>query len=348
MSEDSQKGLHSLACRHKLQIGTCVSTLPLLGDRNYAETLTREFNLVTPENALKFGVISPARGRYDFAEADALVEFAESHGMEVRGHVLVWDLQLPYWLNEGKFSPGEMREILENHITTVVRRYVGRIAIWDVVNEAIGDDGTLRETRWYKAIGRDYLSIAFRAARAANPQALLFYNDHGIEATDRHFNGVCQLLQDLRAKGTPVDGVGLQMHLDIENTASIPHLAERLDRLAALGFRVHVTELDVRLKLGGEPTKEQLASQATVYRCVLRACIDGRSCDALVLWGFSDRHSWVPHFFPGYGGALIFDAEYKKKPSYEAIALELREESRVREIGGSATRHPYSDLGKKS
>ena len=323
-NESSRAGLYALALHRGLRIGTCISVPPLLGDQRYAETVIREFNLITPENALKFGIIAPARGTYDFAEADTIVEFAEAHRMEVRGHVLVWDLQLPHWLKKKNFRPSEMREILESHIATVVGRYAGRITIWDVCNEAIGDSGAMRQTIWHNTVGPDYVKIAFRAARAADPRGSLFYNDRGIEATAEHFEGVCRLLDELRQSGCPVDGIGLQMHLDLNQADKLQHLPARLDRLAEFGLRVHVTELDVRMKLQGEPTPGQLASQADVYRRVLRSCLHARSCDVLAMWGFTDRHSWVPHFFPDYGAALIFDEEYEEKPGYREMAAELR------------------------
>jgi endo-1,4-beta-xylanase len=324
MNRGSGKGLRDLTQRHGLQIGTCVSVHPLRTEPRYAETIVREFNVVTPENALKFVTVRPSRNRYNFADADAVVAFAEANGIMVRGHVLVWYTQLPQWLTACDFDRASLTEIMTDHIATVVGRYAGKIPVWDVVNEAIADDGSYRDSVWHRTIGRGYIDIAFRAAREADPNALLFYNDYGIERSSQHAEATYGLLRDLVRRQVPVDGVGLQMHLDIGHLDHTRELAPRLARLADLGLRLHVTELDVRMKLDGRPTAEQLTIQANVYRRVLRACLDTPRCEALVLWGFIDRHSWIPHFYEGEGAALIFDEEYRKKPSYHAMVAELR------------------------
>jgi endo-1,4-beta-xylanase len=317
-------GLRDLAQRHALQIGTCVSVHPLRSDPRYSESIVREFNVLTPENALKFVTLRPSRDTYDFADADAVVSFAEANGMAVRGHVLVWYTQLPHWLTRGDFDAAALTRILTDHIGTVVGRYAGRIRVWDVVNEAIADDGSFRDSVWHRAIGRRYIDIAFRAAREADPGALLFYNDYGIERTSQHADAAYELVVGLLRRKVPLDGVGLQMHLDVGHRDEVPALGPSLARVADLGLRVHVTELDVRMKLNGRPTTEQLAAQADVYRRVLRACLDTPRCEMLGLWGFNDSHSWIPHFYKGEGAALILDDEYRKKPSYHALAAELR------------------------
>jgi endo-1,4-beta-xylanase len=206
-------------------------------------------------------------------------------------------------------------------------RYAGRIPIWDVVNEAIADDGLYRDNLWHRKMGRRYIDIAFHAAHEADPNALLFYNDYGIERTSQHAEATSELIADLLQRDVPVHGIGLQMHLDIADVDQTRELLPAMERLADLGLRVHVTELDVRMKLNGAPTPEQLAVQAEVYRRVLAACLDSPRCDSLGLWGFMDRHSWIPHFYKGKGAALIFDEEYRKKPSYHAMAVELRSRS---------------------
>ena len=272
---------------------------------------------------MKFGTLSTGPNTYDFSEADALVEFAEAAGIQVRGHVLVWHLQLPYWLTKGKFSREDLVEILENHIRTVVGRYSGRIAVWDVVNEAIADNGLIRETLWSRTIGLEYLDIAFRAAREADPSALLFYNDYGLEGSPRHSDAVYGLVRNLLEKEVPVDGVGLQMHLSIDDLSLTQNLAQIIQRLGELGLRVHVTEFDVRMKLDYQPTAEQLAAQALVYRNIMRSCLEATNCEALAVWGITDRHSWIPHYYIGHGAALLFDEEYVEKPCYWALASEL-------------------------
>lgn len=169
--------LRTLAQSAGIRIGTAVDVDILDKDAAYARLLACEFDLLTPENAMKFSVVQPERGRFDFTQADALVAFAEAHAMQVNGHVLVWHQQLPDWLTQGHFGRDELKAILREHIRTLVTRYRGRVASWDVAAEAVGEDGRLRDTFWSRGIGPDYLDLAFRWAHEADPQARLRYND---------------------------------------------------------------------------------------------------------------------------------------------------------------------------
>jgi endo-1,4-beta-xylanase len=295
----------------------------LKSDREYARTVVHEFSIITTENALKFGTLSRSAGHYDFSDADLIVDFAEKHGLQVRGHTLLWHSQLPAWLLKHQPTRSELVDILTTHVDTVVRRYAGRIAAWDVVNEALGPDGRFRDNLWYRTIGPEYVDLAFSAARSADPKAQLFYNDYGLEATDPHSEAIYALLSDLRRRNVPVDGVGLQMHLALGELPDLQSLPNRIKRLGGLKLQLAVTEFDVRLALKDPPSKEQFERQATVYRKVLRSCISSGACSSFVFWGFTDRHSWVPHFFPNQGAALLFDEEYRPKPSYLAALEEL-------------------------
>jgi len=171
--------LRTFAQAHGLQIGAAVAARPLQSEALYAQTLAREFSVVTPEDAMKFGPLYPDRDRYDFSDADTIVDFAEAHGMQVRGHTLVWHGQLPCWLTEENWRRNELSEILRQHIMTVVGHYRGRVVVWDVVNEAIADDGSLRDTIWLQKIGPEYIEMAFRWAHEADSGTRLFYNDYG-------------------------------------------------------------------------------------------------------------------------------------------------------------------------
>lgn len=316
-SENSAAPLRTLAQARGLLIGAAVDADALQTESTYREVLAREFNLVTPENALKFGPVHPERERYDFGPADAIVEFAEENGMLVRGHTLVWHSQLPDWLTEGEFTRAELMAILREHIRTVVGRYRGRIQAWDVVNEAIGDDGALRDTIWLQGIGPEYLDLAFQWAHEADPEARLFYNDYGAEGRGAKADAVYALARDLLARGVPIDGVGLQMHISADGRPPPARVAANIRRLGELGLQVQITEMDVRLR---EPAAEDdLARQAEVYRGQLQVCLQVEDCTAFVLWGYTDRHSWVPGLAPGWGSALIFDEEYRPKPAYRAL-----------------------------
>ena len=309
--------LRSFAQVRDIQIGAAVAPTPLRSERLYAETLAREFSMVTPENAMKFEFLHPGRDRYDFSEADAIVAFAEGHGMQVRGHTLVWHRQLPRWLKEGNWTRNELIEILREHIMTVVGHYRGRIVTWDVVNEAIANDGSLRDTIWLRGIGPQYIDMVFRWAHEADPDALLFYNDYGGEGRGRKSDAIHGLVQGLLRRGVPIHGVGLQMHLSVAKYPAPQDVAANMIFLSALGLTVHVTEMDVRIE--GPTTEGELAQQARIYRDMLEVCLSAENCRAFVLWGFTDRYSWIPYFFPGWGTGLVFDSSYRPKPAYNAL-----------------------------
>jgi endo-1,4-beta-xylanase len=319
---DAASTLRSLAQSTGIHFGTAVNADVLKSDTAYARLLAREFNLVTPGNALKFSVVQPERGRFDFARADALVAFAEAHHMQVNGHVLVWDQQLPEWLAQGHFSPDELKAILHEHIRTLVTRYRGRIAMWDVAAEAVGEDGKLRETFWSRGIGPDYLALAFRWAHEADPQARLRYNDYGGEGAGAKSDGIYTLAADLRMHRVPIDAVGLQMHVSLNDAPRPADVRINMKRLAALGLQTDITEMDVMLQLPA--SAGDLKAQARLYRAMLQTCLAVPQCRSFSTWGVTDRYSWIPEFFPGRGAALLFDASGHAKPAYWSIKRALR------------------------
>lgn len=242
----------------------------------------------------------------------------------VHGHTLVWHNQLPNWLDESRYTPDELAAILENHIKTVVGRYRGRIAEWDVVNEAIPDSGdALRDTIWLRALGPDYIAQAFRWAHEADPDALLYYNDYNIDTPGRKTNNVYELVSGLVEAGVPIHGVGLQMHVSAEQLPllSLDSLQSLMSRYAALGLKVAITEMDV--KIGEGERADGLEPQAAVYRNVLQACIDAPNCDTFITWGVSDRYSWIPNFVGHDDWPLLFDEDLNPKPAYFAVAETL-------------------------
>jgi endo-1,4-beta-xylanase len=311
--------LRELAARRGMLIGAAVKP-EKLDEERYAATVAREFSVVTPENAMKWARIHPGRDRFDWSPPDRLVGFAEEHGIAVHGHTLVWHNQNPDWLTGSEFSAEEMEAILVEHVRRVVGRYRGRIAIWDVVNEAVETDGSLRETIWARALGRRYLDVAFRAAHEADPDCTLIYNHYAAEVANAKSDAVYELLRRMLAEGVPVHGVGFQVHVK-PGEVDPAGVLENVRRFAALGLGVYVTECDVRIELPA--TDEKLAEQARVYRGLVEACLAEPAVRAFQTWGFTDRYSWVPRFFEGEGAALIFDEEYAPKPAYRALAEAL-------------------------
>ena len=278
----------------------------------YADTAAREYNLVTAENAMKWDALNPAPGVYRWAEADNIVAQARAAEQLVHGHTLVWYTQLPSWVKAAE--PALLEGHLREHIDRVLRRYADAVPVWDVVNEALDEDGGFRESIWSEAMGPAYIDIAFRQARASAPSATLLYNDYGIGRAGPKADGLFALLETMLAAGTPIDGVGFQMHVDA-GFDRFDELAANLRRVGDLGLDVWITELDVSML--GEQTE---AAQAEVYAQVLSVCLAEPRCRALQSWGFTDRHSWLEPYTP-----LPLDRDYRAKPAYLALQRRLGE-----------------------
>ncbi len=303
----------------RIGVGTAVGALFGTTDAvgaSYARVLAREFDVITPENEMKFTALQPARGVFRFARADSMVAFARANGMRVRGHTLAWYNQVPSWVTSGTWTKDEAKALLDDHIRNVVGHYRGQLAAWDVVNEAVSDGAaTLRPGFWADRIGREYVEQAFRTARATDPDVPLFYNDYLIEGAGAKADSVYAMLRDFKARGVPVDGVGMQMHLTVGQVPAT--MEQNFARFAALGLKIHVTELDVRVPTPS--TAAVLQTQAQNYREVFGVCLRTPACEMVVTWGFTDRASWVPGSFPGQGDALLFDASFAPKPAYRAV-----------------------------
>jgi endo-1,4-beta-xylanase len=307
------------------------------GEPPYAATLAREFNMVEPENVLKWGTLRPTRDRFDFRPGDRVVAFARAHGMKVRGHCLLWSEYNPAWLEKGDFTPQQLNAMLREHVTKVMRHYAGKVFAWDVVNESFLADGQVESSVWYdkpgigmKGQGTAYVEQAFRWARAADPGALLFYNDYDVEGINPKSDAVYAMVKDFRARGVPIDGVGFQAHVFDKNLQDLETMPQNLARFAALGVQIHITEMDVALPVdssGKLVNPSDLARQADIYRRIASACFQQPRCTAFQTWGFTDRYTWIPEYTKGAQGApLPFDRDYAPKPAYRAVldALDLR------------------------
>lgn len=315
--------LRALAAARHLYLGTAVAADPLQTDTSYRQALRQEFNIVVSENSFKFSVIHPDSTRYDFSAADALVDFAEDNGMAVRGHALVWHNRVPEWIVALQPSREQAIELLREHISTVVGRYRGRIKYWDVVNEAIDDETLMlrEDSFWYQAIGPSYITLAFAFAHDADPEAILYYNEYGAEDMSEKANAVYDLLSALVVAGVPISGVGWEMHVENGFRVTDSNRQNGL-RIAALGLEVTITEMDVKDRL--PTTLADLATQAAAFGDVVELCLELPNCPAVLLWGFTDRYSWIPSFFSGYGNATIYDGGMNRKPAYYAILHTLQ------------------------
>lgn len=308
---------------------------------SYEETIGRHFNSVTAENEMKFDALQPTEGNFTFAGADQMVDFAVSRGMDVRGHALIWHNQTPAWVFSG--SSDQVLARMRTHIRTVMQHYQGKVQAWDVVNEAINDDGTLRGVSggsgWYEALGVSYIEEAFRAAREADPTAKLFYNDFAHYHPPRR-QAIYEMLAGLIADGVPIDGVGIQSHLHLEvssthevtSSQTVEELETAIEMYASLGLEVQITEVDVSLyDLGEDPpsvffnsenlTSDTLEQQAERYGAffeMFRRHSDVIS--SLTLWGIVDSNTWLSEFPSGQEDfPLLFDANQQPKPAFWSV-----------------------------
>ncbi|HEX2130338.1 MAG TPA: endo-1,4-beta-xylanase [Actinophytocola sp.] len=317
--------LRDLAGR-QLLVGTAVDHAAYTSDAEYRERIHTEFSSITAENVMKWEVVEPVRGERDYSAADELVSAAKRHGQRVRGHTLVWHNQVPTWLTEGvesgEITSDELRDILRRHITDEVRHFRGRIYEWDVVNEAIDDEGNLRDSLWLRELGPGYIADAFRWAHRADPRAKLFLNDYNVEGLSAKSDAYYRLVRELRAQRVPVHGFGAQGHYGVQyGFHSAAEIAENFARFEALGLRTAVTEADVRMIMPADPVK--LQAQAQGYSALLAGCLLSRRCESFTFWGFTDRYSWVPGFFEGEGAANLLDESFQPKPAYREVQAVL-------------------------
>jgi endo-1,4-beta-xylanase len=285
-----------------------------LDEKPYRDLVATQLTAITPENQMKWTFVEPVRGSLNWRDADALVAFAKAHGQKVRGVPLVWSW-VPSWLSTGAFAPDELKDIMIAHITTEAGRYSGAIYAWDVVNEPFDENGRLRKSIWYKAMGPEYIAIALKAAHAADPDAKLYINEFDVETEGPKMHALYDLVAALKRYGVPIDGVGLQSHFV---AGEVPKdIGAVMEKFTSLGVDVAVTELDLRIRLPAGA--RNLKAQADDYAFIAAACRATPRCVGITTWGITDRHSFVPSAVPGYGAALPFDDNYRPKPAVPAL-----------------------------
>jgi endo-1,4-beta-xylanase len=338
------------------RIGAAVNTAQFEERDPVADPIiATQFDTISPENALKWQSLHPALGTYNFDQADEYVAFGEKHKMFIVGHCLIWHSQTPRWVfenDQGKpLTRDALLERMHDHIRTVVGRYKGRIGGWDVVNEALNEDGTMRQSPWYRIIGDDFIAKAFQFAHEADPAAQLYYNDYSLENEAKR-KGAVELMRKLKAEGVPVTGIGLQGHVKIDGPDAKQEAAT-IEAFAQLGLQVNISELDVDVLprttrsdsadvsltasgtaqsnpyTNGLPEESQQAL-AKRYADLFRVFIEHRkSMGRVTLWGVTDGGSWLNNF-PTRGRTnypLLFDREGKPKPAFFAVLNEAKSTS---------------------
>lgn len=302
----------------------------------YARTLSREFNAIVVEHHLKWapmctaepgplvgGQVSDRLGRYDFFHADRIVDWAVKHKMKVKGHVLTWHVTSPGLLE--KLPSHEVECQLKRHIFTTIGHFKDRIKVWDVVNEALAPDGTLANNVFLRKIGPDYIEKCFRWAHEADPNATLLYNDNKVEGMNgpnkNKADAFYHLLADLLKKKVPVHGCGIQAHFNAAGVGGkrppTPRMIKnQIHRLGKLGLSVNISEMDVRVSQ--LPANLRQIAQRQIYHDVISAALTEACFDGVWLWGFTDRHTWVTHFYYD-DEPLIFDEDYGRKEAYYGL-----------------------------
>jgi endo-1,4-beta-xylanase len=344
--------------RSAFLVGTALAPQQF-GERDVASAalIKREFNAISPENVLKWALVHPQPDRYDFGPSDAYVAFGERNGMFVVGHTLVWHSQVPAWVFQDAQGQPLSRDALlarmKEHIQTVVGRYKGRIKGWDVVNEALNEDGTLRETPWMKIIGPDYIAKAFEYTHEVDPAAELYYNDYNLDYAAKR-DGAVRLVRSLLDRGIPVRAIGSQEHLKL-TTPTAAAVDSSIRAFASLGVKVNVTELDIDLlppatrntgadvsmRAGPAPSLNPYATAlpdsmqqalARRYEDLFRVYLANEDAiDRITFWGVADSDSWLNGWpVPGRTSyPLLFDRQLKPKPAYDRVTALVRARSVV-------------------
>jgi len=301
------------------------------------DLITSQFNTMTPENSMKPGPVHPQENTWNWTQPDALISFCEKNAITPIGHTLAWHSQTSPWFFEGATREVAL-ERMRSHIHTLVGRYKGKIAGWDVVNEAINDGGdattaateNLRNAPWLKTVGPDYLLQAFKFAREADPAVALHYNDYNIESGPKHQSSVV-LLKRLISEGAPITTVGIQGHWSVARitTEKLDEIEKAIENYKALKLKVAITELDVTMagegggQLGGgrgrgatpPPTADMLEAQAVAYGKLFSLFFKHRDViDRVTFWGVHDSRSWRAGQYP-----LAFDRDSQPKPALQAI-----------------------------
>lgn len=317
----AESTLGAAAAQSSRYFGTAIAS-GRLGDSAYTTIASREFNMVTAENEMKIDATEPQRGQFNFTAGDRVYNWAVQNGKQVRGHTLAWHSQQPGWMQS--LSGSSLRQAMIDHINGVMGHYKGKIAQWDVVNEAFedGSSGARRDSNLQRT-GNDWIEVAFRTARAADPAAKLCYNDYNIENwTWAKTQAVYSMVRDFKQRGVPIDCVGFQSHFNSGSPYN-SNFRTTLQSFAALGVDVAITELDI-----------QGASSST-YASVTNDCLAVSRCLGITVWGVRDTDSWRSGDTP-----LLFNGDGSKKPAYIAVLNALN--------GGSTTPLRIPDRSRAS
>ena len=299
----------------------------------FEEIHKTQFNVVVAENEMKFDATEPNENEFNFTKGDKMVEYALANGIRVRGHALAWHSQVAGWVSSNYAGQKEkLLSVLKNHIEKVVGHYKGKVAEWDVVNEAINDDYNAdwrsNGSVWYEGIGAEFLDSAFVWAHAADPDAELCYNDYSLEWGLREGSKASFVVEQVKrwkAKGIPITCVGTQTHIEIAHETTPQNVRALAKALAEQGVTLNITELDIGFPKGesGKLTAADYAKQGHLYRQFMDVFLEEPNMGEFVIWGLTDAHSWLDEQ-QGKTEGLLYDKQYKPKPAYDSIMVSLK------------------------
>jgi endo-1,4-beta-xylanase len=323
-ADDGGETIKDLAAQHSTLIGAGV-TRGKLRNATFKELLLKHHNTLTPENELKMDALRRNKGKFNWKPADSIINFGAEQHMKMRGHTLVWHSAVPTWLPKIGLNKAKVMEFIKEHIKAVVGRYKGKLIWWDVVNEVFEDNGKLRTSSsfWYQTCGEEYIEKAFFWAHEADPQAMLFINDYGVEQINPKSTATYNLVKKFLEKEVPIHGFGMQAHMTEGPLPDFKSIESNIKRFIDLGLEVHFTELDVRIL--GSGNEKQFKRQAEIYRGFLELAKKYKQVTCVTFWGISDADSWIPGVFQGYDSALLFSRRYEPKPAFFAVLEALKD-----------------------
>jgi endo-1,4-beta-xylanase len=305
-------------------IGCAIDPNLLKNNALYRGVVTKEFGGITVENAMKWGTIHPSQTTFNFTDADYIADFCATNKKRLFGHTLVWHSYNPSWLESFSGDSTAFENLLKTHIQTVVTHFKGKAVAWDVVNEAFDDNGNMRTTEsiWAKKLGKDYIARAFKYANEADPTALLFYNDYGQEYSSGKLQGILTMVADLKKRGIPIHGLGLQMHIGINSSDN--GILTAVSEYAKTGLKIHFSELDISLTGGTKNpslvfTDALKETQKQKYKTVIKyytQIIPEAQRFGITTWNVGDADSWLRGFIQKNEYPLLFDDNYNRKPAY--------------------------------